>query len=263
MEEQPTRGTVFFLQYRGGSTVFQNYMRLRDADGNEFLPTVPEKTCPALHTNAGNVVKVANEYWNRDIAISTHIGNWWGNKPSNRVPYPYRDPSAMKWDVHQLRLLLSPSKIWKFIYLIRDGRNQVASLCNLKGGAEERLSKNNPLDYFIAQCKGFRNRARIAIDCANDIRVYRIYKFEDLIENPMDTLDTIFQFAGYKINKDFTKEQIRRVQDRVVGPNHASFKDDKKMHQRWHAWTDQQKDLFKLYAGDELVELGYEKDLNW
>jgi len=276
---------VFFLHYRGGSTLFQHlvsttpFFALSDEELARYkaerkrkpvpeyywLPTIPPEECRIKHTNSGGIEDLAKEaelkYGDKPFAISTHIGNWWGNTPSNEIPQPLEGPSPMKWSAKEL-LQLPPGE-WHFVNVLRDGRNLTESLRNLKGGIEEKLNTENPEDYFKALCKAWRNKARVALECSKTVPNYHIIRFEDLISNTVDIMDQMFNLIGFSLDHEICMERANDIKQRKVGKKHTSFKDDTKMNQRWHRWTDHEIDIFKSIANTELVDLGYEEDDLW
>lgn len=260
---------LFFLNYRGGSTLFQHLLlhkRLDEKDEKNFyfhLASIPPVRC--IHKNCGEITRIFEQNRNEEnLGVFTHIGNWWGNKHSSLIPSPYGDPSPMKWGPTELINLQQqfPAE-WKFINLLRDGRNQIESFRRLKGGVEEKLNCIDPADYFMGHCLGWRNKARIALDCETVLNNYKIFRFEDLMNNPKETLLSLFSFLGRDPNMEFLMEKMLEVKKRKVGTKHSSFKKDSEMHRRWKSWEKWEVQYFKKVANRELLELEYEKDMLW
>ena len=257
------------MHYRAGSTVLQSFLNTRIHHDKKkqysFLPVYsPRPRMPLFQVvPSGKVEEACSKQKERDIVIATYIGNWWGNKKSLDIPGPYADPSPMKWSPVELSSLPASNQ-YKFVNLIRDGRNQVSSLYGIKGGIEERFRNEDPRDFFLSCCKAFRNKARIALDCARTLKNYKIYTFEEMTNRPVEAISRMMKFFGYNANMEFLKEQeIRFFEQKKAPLKHSSFKDNSQMNARWTTWEDWQVDAFKKIAGRELVELGYEKDDNW
>ena len=261
---------IFFLYYRSGSSIFrylcgEEWVRLEqmglieeanikrqeliDSGKPFYLPTIPKETCSVKHGSDG-IFKTDiqnNQAW------ITHIGDWWGQLPSNRIPMPYEDKTWTKWSKQDLQKLPGD---WNFVSLIRDGRNQIESLRNNKGGIEEKLNNQDSKDYFKVLCKAFRNRARLAIDC-QELNNYTMFKFEDFISNPVSVMREMFIAADLSLNEEYCKSILKVVRQSDVEKAHSSFKDKSAVNQRWHNWSEEEILTFKEIAGKELEELGY------
>lgn len=249
------RRNLIFLHYRAGSTLFQHLCR---GEKTGFLSSLPPSRYQ--HTHLGDVAPLAKR---SDIpTILTHIGNWWGNKPSGSVPAPYADPSPMKWSKYELDNYI-PQAEWKFINLIRDPRNIIESLRNIPGGVEAEYMRNDPDDYFKALCAGYRNKCRIALDCQKAMPNYKIFKFENLMNDTITTMAGLFDYLDMDLDIELCGKRADDIKQRRVGKFHTSFKDDSRMNTRYTSWSEYEKNLFKEIAGKELIELGYEKDNRW
>jgi hypothetical protein len=251
------------MNYRSGSTVLQKLLSDRKKDEFGFLPTYPQKQCLTVVVPNARIPKTIIELENTEnFVIFTYIGNWWGNRSSSDVPEPYEDHSSMKWGINEIQNLHFDG--WKFAYLIRDGRNYIESHRRLRGGVEEQFNNDNPKDYFIALCKGWRNRARVALDCANKFENYNIYKFEDLLKNPLGFVRNVnLYFNDYKTDVRSIRKLTRQIKNNQIGKKHSSFNNTENMHFRWRDWTKKEINLFKEITGKEMIELGYEEDYDW
>ena len=129
---------IVFLHYRAGSSFFQHlsgntpFFLCKDIGiepeiSTEYYNlTTKHPKVLAKYTDCGSITKLANQFSHLTHAcILTHIGNWWGNEP---VPAPLSSPSPMKWGVEELSPFTYQG--WKFINLIRDGRNMIESTRN-------------------------------------------------------------------------------------------------------------------------------------
>jgi hypothetical protein len=229
-----------------------------------FLPTKSPKVCPIEQALAvdGNIDKVLSDPPPFDyFAWYTHMGDWWGEAKSKDVPEPYDVETPVRYGPSEIRNL--PGEDWKVIHLIRDGRNQIESLLNIPGGYEEGKFKEDPNDYFEVLCKGFRNRSRMALDCLYSLPNFRLFKFEDFMTSPVDILSRMYLFAGLKIDEAFVTNAYNLTLKRKVYKQHSSFGSFKNIHSRWKEWSSRKKSVFKEIAGKELIELGYESNLDW
>jgi hypothetical protein len=269
---------VFFLHYRSGSTLFllltgaeggfvakyhnKSYMR----ENISFLTTDPPYDVICKHVHCGAIQETSEGLNPNDHCITTRIGDWWGNCPINEIPDPYGSPTPMKWSY--LELLDPFFEGYKFINLIRDGRNYIESMRSLKGGIEERLNNADPETYFIRLCKGYRNRAKIALDAQEVLGQdrYKIFYFRDLTKEPIDTIGKIYNFA-YNLDVDVNAvtqrleaiDAVKRKKRMADGkrPYNSSFK-DAEILDRWRNWTTYERQIFEDIAGEVHKELGFE-----
>lgn len=229
-----------------------------------FLATSPSNVCPiepALIPE-GYIENVLDRNPPFDyFAWHTHMGDWWGDLPSFAIPEPYELETPVRYGPDELNNL--PGKNWSFVHLLRDGRNQIESLRNIEGGIEQKKNKDNQIDYFKVLCKGYRNRSRMAINCINRVNNFKIFKFENFIKNPVETLCEMFVYVGLKPNKGFFQEAYNITIKQNVVKQHSSFSSKKNLNRRWISWSPQEKDIFKNICGKELIELGYEKNYDW
>ena len=98
-------------------------------------------------------------------------------------------------------------------------------------------------------------------------------KYEDLIQNTFDTIKRILEFYDFKLSEDFIRSLAATKITKNTDLGSALKKDlpgrlrktaRKGVVGDWvNYFNDKQKKRFKAIAGDLLIELGYEKDLNW
>ena len=230
------------------------------SDHSHFLATIPSKICPCeTYFARGIEESLATDPPFHYFSWHTHIGDWWGEARSNEVPEPYEVETPVRFGPDELLAL--PGDDWRFIYVVRDGRNQIESLRWLPGGVEEERRNRDPWDNFLVLCKAFRNRARLALDCRDRLSDFKLVYFEDLTRNCVETMEDIYDFAGLQIDKGFTQ----RAFDLTLGfrNRHSSFGASEGANARWQRWNSKEIRAFKEIAGKELVELGYEKDNDW
>lgn len=254
---------IIFLHYRAGSSFFQHlagltpkFLRLpSELITRPLLTTRPR--IPVKYIDSGNLTTVAKENNNfSNICILTHIGNWWGDLPPYLIPSPLSSPSPTKWSDVELRPFLYQG--WKFVNLMRDGRNLIESTRQYKGGVEEEQVKIKGAQYFEELCLAFRNKARVALHTQQALGKdnYKIFKFEDLMDQPLQFMNDIYRFC-FKLpaDDDMVRERLKQI--RETKNNHSSFKGSN-MNKRYLSWTEEETQLFKRIARQEQRELGYD-----
>jgi len=265
--------SLIFLHYRAGSTFFQHLSGHTPKSLRESLGINSEtdsagyywmtSSLPKIltrYTDCGSITKLAVEnHLTPNFCILTHIGNWWGQLPSREIPLPLESPSPMKWGLSELRPFFYEG--WKFVNILRDGRNLIESTRFHRGGVEEELNKQDPGDYFKQLCMAFRNKARVALQTQLLLGrdVYRILKFEDMMEEPLKFMNDLYKFL-YDLPADNVILKKKIAQIRAPKNNHSSFLGQTKiedMKQRHMSWTEQEREMFREIAGKEQEELGY------
>lgn len=241
-----------------GGDPYPEHNRHKENNINVYLPTVPEGSHVIKEAVSDSEIHSQLSEGAHNVSWTVHVGDWWGLVKSEDIPGPYDLACPSRWSYEEL---LRFPKHLKYVSLVRDGRNQIESLRNFKGGVEERLNKENPEDYFRVLCKGFRNRSRIALDNQSKNKNYRIFKYENLIQNPKLTCLNIFSFLGLTLDEARVEQNLGKMTKGVSG-THSSFGGERN-EQRWTKWTSDEKSVFKQIAGNELIELGYESNFNW
>jgi hypothetical protein len=184
----------------------------------------------------------------------------------------------------------------KLIFIVRDGRDAVLSHqiqkfidltdhLNVEETAVRRAIIDNPQE-FINKKRSIFSRpglAKAAQDWVNNVSEtnqlgaktymenYLSLRFEDLVENPNLSLDQIWSFLGVDVNlpvielgleqelaknpdADWQREKQHQVADLIRKGLPGSWRD---------IYTQQDIQTFKDIAGETLIELGYEDDLDW
>jgi hypothetical protein len=191
----------------------------------------------------------------------THIGDWWGDAKASGVPGPYDVETPVRFGPDELRALSGGN--WKFVYVIRDGRNQMESLRNLPGGIEMEKHTADPKDYFLVLCKAFRNRARLAIDCRSQLDSFAIFRFEDFVSDYVRWMQNVYEYLDLSLDVGFVQRAREIVLSSSAPRRHSSFGAQGDSNKRWLSWTPWERQVFKEIAGKELIELGYETSENW
>lgn len=150
------------------------------------------------------------------------------------------------------------------LLLIRDGRDVVSSTI-----------KTWPNRKFLDVCWEWNNSAQMILgfdayyrDRRSD---YLLAKYEDVLDNPVDFIKKACDCYELDTNK-FPFEKLDKLP--VVGSSSLQPAGEVtwgqiekprnfKPTQHWLSWSEEEKQLFKEIAGQTLIDLGYEKDLNW
>jgi Sulfotransferase family len=179
----------------------------------------------------------------------------------------------------------------KLILLFRDGRDNVAS--TVKAGLAERQhhsfrQKLKPrLSHLVL--RDFASAARDWSKSVNKIlrfdeqhrtselaSRYLILRYEDVYKEPGPMAERIFAFMEAPCDRDIlmavegadvvgSSFYGKSGKEDAVKPNWTPTKKTEAFQPvgRWKAWNAIKKNMFKRIAGNDLVRMGYEKDLNW
>ena len=184
----------------------------------------------------------------------TYMGDWWGQvDSSDAVPGPYDGEHPTRWDYNNIDLI----KDWKVIRLVRDPRSHIESVRNTSGEKANPHQIRDPFDYFVRQCKAMRNRLRVALDCESRCENYKIFKSEDLVDDPMSAIAAMDSFAELhldlgKISEVLTIENASRAADL-----HSTFKNSSGYKSRHQNQTAKESEAIQSILGTELKELDY------
>ena len=99
---------------------------------------------------------------------------------------------------------------------------------------------------------------------------YAEVRYEDLLERPEQELGRILRFLGVSADKEVVGRSARaesfekRSGGRKRGQEDSTSARRKGVAGDWkHVFTERDKAIFKEFAGELLIELGYEKDNSW
>jgi hypothetical protein len=99
---------------------------------------------------------------------------------------------------------------------------------------------------------------------------YAEVRYEDLLERPEQELGRILRFLGVSADKEVVGRSVmaesfeKRSGGRKRGQEDSTSARRKGVTGDWkNVFTERDKALFKEFAGELLVELGYEKDNSW
>jgi hypothetical protein len=158
----------------------------------------------------------------------------------------------------------------KIIHLIRDGRDVVVS----KYFYEKDFLVNNNIKEFNNISKE-EYTAKVAMEWREYVCSWMnrddciICKYEELLLNTEQTLKKILKRLGYDVNEIIIKEAIiNNTKEKLTDKIGELFKHNtfirKGIVGDWkNFFGNVEKNIFKEIAGDTLIELGYEQDLNW
>lgn len=135
-----------------------------------------------------------------------------------------------------------------FIFIYRDGRNQIASFERFRDKIKSEFN-------FLESCQNWAN----SMNKLKEIKEYnksikfKIVRYEDLFKN----YDKIFADLCSFVSIEFFSPD-------PYSPN-SSFSNHENMsdfNNRWKDWSDEKKFIFKESAGEQLIEWGYSNGNN-
>lgn len=152
-----------------------------------------------------------------------------------------------------------PGTDWRFVYLLRDPRNYVESMSYRHTfGFPKR--REDYLKIFRIHTSYSQIELSGVEKMISDPR-FMLLHFENLINDPLQTIGSVYSFMGMRIDIKFYKRLIQEYEDKYIN---SSFGDRGiNANIRWHLWTPEQKEYFKQHIGQSFVNLGYEKDDSW
>lgn len=174
---------------------------------------------------------------------------------------------------------------FKFINLVRDGRNQIASYKQRTISGLERvgeivwLNKDRDIKNWKMSkereealfhqvkkdCHRFQFRARNTLEAVAKFDNYTILKYEDLVSDPRKTLKRIAKFTNIPLDIERMIKTIKtsppnssyRTPIERRGESFASqFKVENTL-KRWTSLTQKEKEYLQDTIGQELIGLGY------
>lgn len=149
----------------------------------------------------------------------------------------------------------------RFIHIIRDGRDVVCSMRNVRRTAGHQTSD-------IAQGAALWKRSVLAAQKAQDFgNRYLELRYEKLLENGPSVLKRVYEFIGIPISIEEATEIVRihsfekMKKYRPTGDPEIKGNQGHYYKGKSGTWKDElvraERDLFRCIAGDLLVELGY------
>lgn len=169
----------------------------------------------------------------------------------------------------------------KFIVLSRDGRDNVIS--SVKASNDKRIWHNFNIKFkkrfnyysgrsFFQHTKNWKKTALIYYEIKNSSNLVKV-KYEDLISS-IDDLQNLFKFLELEVSPSILKtcrnapvvgSSFGDSDGKVSRPNWRPEHDKSKFvfTSRWKQWGWFKKKIFKEIAGEQLINLGYEKNNKW
>jgi protein-tyrosine sulfotransferase len=155
----------------------------------------------------------------------------------------------------------------KFVHVIRDGRDATCSLRThpkrkIVNGKISPTYVKNPFDWCVRRWIACINNGKKWRNSDNYIEI----KYEDLVNKTIPTMKIVFSFLNLEMVPEDnllsfykTEKDDKHLQNIEVGlPIY------KKTIGRWHNdMSLKEKDLLKRKAGKLLIELEYEKNMDW
>ena len=254
--------------------MLKNHPALKVPEGTNW----PEEQC--LYSAAPELAAYVSQtvgYWTNWVRITTkrelhakHLLARFGNgaishfsnslKPGQLPLFKTPDSGNVEWLFHMFPNV-------RVIILIRDGRDTVTSYINSWGGQSifrrlvkrwaARIHEIRALQQFVER-NGIKDQM-----CT--------VRYEDLLDDAPKQLRRIFEFLEIPAD-DYPWDSLASVP--VLGS--STMKKDDQVHWKpvrkpksfnptgkWVAWSNYEKRVFKRYANDLLIELGYAEDDKW
>ncbi len=159
-------------------------------------------------------------------------------------------------------------KVNKWFYVYRDGRDVINSLMHyvvspivLKRMSEYKIDNLQELyqnySYFEKHVIAWKNHIETAFKYRNHLF---FLSFEDLVFKKKQILNDIKKYLGM----NFSDMDIIAATDKTKMKKIAPYHVRKGIKGDWsNYFTNKHKEIFKKNAGNQLIQLGYENDLNW
>lgn len=164
---------------------------------------------------------------------------------------------------------------FRIIQLIRDPRDIIVSDCFYIAN-----NKNHP-NHKIFAGKSLSERIRLCIlgdleysvnyvDIGKKLQYYLdwiqcnpfVFRYEDFINSDLnqkaDIIAHLYNFLGVALNR----ESIKGIAEKSISKKSVTFRSGKIGKWKNH-FSDENISLFKEIAGDQIIQLGYERNNNW
>jgi hypothetical protein len=167
---------------------------------------------------------------------------------------------GLEWNPEQISYISSLTDKCTFFQLIRDGRNQVASLKALEEGYS---NSNWNLDHFKSIVLTFKYRAKSILERESLFENFHILKFEDLVFDPVVILSKIKFLAEVPLDYSAIEDTIKNISPNSSYWNVGELFERSDTNFRWKGLTVLERKVFHEIAGEELLRLGYIDDNSW
>lgn len=169
----------------------------------------------------------------------------------------------------------------KFIFLTRDGRDNVVSSVKasndrrnwhtFKIKAKKRINFHSGRS-FLNHLKDWKKSAELFQTVPEAANIKKI-RYDEML-NSFDAFSKIFTFLDINNSEKIIQECLDSpvvgssfgVENEKVSKSNWSPVQDKskfKFLNKWSKWGKFKKAVFKFYAGDNLIDLGFEKNKHW
>ena len=215
------------------------------------------------------------------------LGNFHGEIERYRTIEPGEVVHGHDWYTNELSQILKDKDI-KVVLMMRDPRDQLISRVFHIRRDENHIwhehLKESSLDEAIELCiegreglPGTRTMVELSQSWFNSEIEIIVVRYEKLVDDPQIELSKVLEYLEMNLPDGLISAIIKRNQfDRLSrgrkfwDKSRRRGQADPRSHFRKGIvgdWTnylnESQKILFKEVAGDKLIELGYENDLNW
>jgi len=154
------------------------------------------------------------------------------------------------------------------IYIYRDGRDVINSWLHFV--VQPTILKKNPqyrhkrlesllLDYdlFAQQVSNWVDHIRSAMSLSEHMW---FLSFEEMVQNKADAVRKVANHIGLECDISAIVDQTSLSKMKTYAPEHVRTGE----HGGWKdTFNDRHKEIFKRLAGDMLLQLGYEQNLDW
>ncbi len=132
------------------------------------------------------------------------------------------------------------------------------------------MSFTDGLDFLFTSSSYFKRMLYELEKLDTESADLQFVRFEDLVKNPVAEFDGIFRNLGLevppalleKIHKEINFEKLKKKSNTADSEKPGHYRSGK--HGDWkNHFDDKLKERFKKLYGQQLVDLGYEKDLLW
>lgn len=176
-------------------------------------------------------------------------------KPRNiTIPESYSRHADYSDTTEQIDKL--PQDDWIIFFIYRDPRNRIESLLKRAASQPDCLPRRDLWPMLIERDEKLTHGV---LKMRKDPRFHYI-DFDTLFDDPIKGLISMFDTIGYKLNIPLYEKLIPAWHDR----HNSSYSDKgRERRHRWQTWTQAEKQYFASKIGDQLIQLGYEKDDSW
>ena len=238
---------MMFMSYRTGSKTlinslgaFKDYLQITGAypkveekrlegtlRGNFIAATTPAGTCPVIfRRDSVDIPSISNE-----LKTDYQQIIYWA-RLENSIHSSFEMPS-----------LSSLGGDWKFIVIIRDGRDQIESWMKFRGQRRPMAVKGEAA--FLDMCNGWKKRAQHAKGLLENFDC-KLVKFEDFVKDVNGQIKDIMDY----INLTPDQTYLNAVNDILE-------KEKTQNEKLWNNWDKTKLDIFNNIAGPEMEYFNY------